>query len=92
MKRVQRALVAGVAPVAVLSLTAGFGDLGPSVMPLYSIYFNRRDRVVRLAREFSQVIARFADSGHLLIGSVAPAASAGSSGSPSDRASVRKTA
>ena len=55
-------------------LTVGFGDLGPPVMPLYSIYFDNRDRVVRLAREFSQVMATFADSDHLLIDEVEPAA------------------
>jgi len=55
-------------------LTVGFGDLGPPVMPLYSIYFDHRDRVVRLAREFSQVMASFADSDHLLIDEVEPAA------------------
>jgi hypothetical protein len=55
-------------------LTVGFGDLGPPVMPLYSIYFDHRDRVVRLAREFSQVMATFADSDHLLIDEVEPAA------------------
>jgi hypothetical protein len=43
-------------------------------MPLYSIYFDHRDRVVRLAREFSQVMATFADSDHLLIDEVEPAA------------------
>lgn len=55
-------------------LTAGFGDLGSPVMPLYSIYFDNRDRVVRLAREFSQVIASFSDSDHLLIDGIEPAA------------------
>ena len=55
-------------------LTIGFGDLGSPVMPLYSIYFTHRDRVVRLAREFSQVIATFSDSDHLLIDDIEPAA------------------
>jgi hypothetical protein len=55
-------------------ITVGFGDLGSTVMPLYSIYFEHRDRVVRLAREFSQVIASFSDSDHLLIDDVEPAA------------------
>jgi hypothetical protein len=55
-------------------LTVGFGDLGSPVMPLYSIYFAHRDRVVRLAREFSQVIATFSDSDHLLIDDIEPAA------------------
>ena len=55
-------------------LTVGFGDLGSPVMPLYSIYFTHRDRVVRLAHEFSQVIATFSDSDHLLIDDIEPAA------------------
>ena len=55
-------------------LTVGFGDLGSPVMPLYSIYFAHRDRVVRLAHEFSQVIATFSDSDHLLIDDIEPAA------------------
>jgi hypothetical protein len=55
-------------------LTAGFGDLGSPVMPLYSIYFDHRDRVVRLGHEFSQVIATFSDSDHLLIDGIEPPA------------------
>ncbi len=55
-------------------LTVGFGDLGSPVMPAYPIYFDHRDRVVRLAREFSQVIANFTDSDHLLIDDIEPAA------------------
>jgi hypothetical protein len=55
-------------------LTIGFGDLGSPVMPLYSIYFEHRDRVVRLAREFSQAIATFSDSDHLLIDGIEPPA------------------
>ena len=54
-------------------LTVGFGDLGSPVMPAYPIYFDHRDRVVRLAREFSQVIANFSDSDHLLIDDIEPA-------------------
>ena len=53
-------------------LTVGFGDLGAPVMPLYSIYFEHRDRVVRLAREFSQIIASFDDSDHLIIDQTEP--------------------
>lgn len=55
-------------------LTIGFGDLGSPVMPIYALYFDHRDRVVRLAREFSQVIANFSDSDHLLIDAIEPAA------------------
>src|SRR6266581_1779966 len=53
-------------------LTVGFGDLGSPVMPAYPIYFDHRDRVVRLASEFSQVIANFTDSDHLLIDDIEP--------------------
>ena len=53
-------------------LTVGYGDLGSPVMPLYSIYFEHRDRVVRLAREFSQIIASFEDSDHLIIDQAEP--------------------
>jgi hypothetical protein len=55
-------------------LTTGFGDLGSPVMPLYSIYFEHRERVLRLAHEFSQVIASFSDSDHLLIDGIEPPA------------------
>lgn len=55
-------------------LSVGFGDLGSLVLPLYPLYFEHRDRVVRLSREFSQLIANFADSGHLKIEEIAPAA------------------
>jgi hypothetical protein len=55
-------------------LTVGFGDLGSPVMPIYSLYFDHRDRVVRLAREFSQIIASFSDSDHLLVDDIEPAA------------------
>ena len=54
-------------------LTVGFGDLGSPLLPLYAIYFEHRDRVVPLAREFSQAIAIFSDSDHLLIDDIEPA-------------------
>jgi hypothetical protein len=55
-------------------LSAGFGDVGALVLPLYPLYFEHRDRVVRLAREYSLVIANFADSEHLRIEEIAPPA------------------
>ena len=55
-------------------LTIGFGDLGSPAMPLYPLYFEHRDRAIRLAREYSVVTASFADSDHLLIDSVEPPA------------------
>jgi hypothetical protein len=53
-------------------LSAGFGDLGALVLPLYPLYFEQRDRVVRLAREFSLVVANFADADHLRIEDIEP--------------------
>jgi len=55
-------------------LTIGFGDLGSPAMPLYPLYFEHRDRAIRLAREYSVVTASFADSDHLLIDAVEPPA------------------
>lgn len=55
-------------------LAVGFGDLGPPVLGLYPLYFEHRDRVVRLAREYSLIAANFADASHLLIDEVEPAA------------------
>ena len=54
-------------------LTVGFGDLGPPALGLFGLYYERRDRVVHLAREFSLVVANFADSDHLKIEEIAPA-------------------
>jgi len=53
-------------------LATGFGDVGSLALPLYPLYFEHRDRVVHLAREFSLVIASFADSDHLRIEEIAP--------------------
>ncbi|HET7343146.1 MAG TPA: hypothetical protein VFL90_16895 [Methylomirabilota bacterium] len=53
-------------------LSAGFGDLGALVLPLYPLYFEQRDRVVRLAREFSLVVASFADGDHLRVEAIEP--------------------
>jgi hypothetical protein len=54
-------------------LAAGFGDLGPPALPLFPLYFEHRDRVVRLGREFAVVVANFSDSDHLRIEEVGPA-------------------
>ena len=48
-------------------LTAGFGDLGPPVLGLFALYYERRDRIVHLARDYSLIIANFGDSDHLKI-------------------------
>lgn len=54
-------------------LTTGFGDLGPPVLGLFALYYERRDRMVHLARDYSLVIANFGDSDHLKIEDIAPA-------------------
>ena len=54
-------------------LTTGFGDLGPPSLGLFAFYYERRDRIVHLAREYSLVIANFADSDHLKIEEISPA-------------------
>src|SRR5262249_27236715 len=54
-------------------VTAGYGDVGSLVLPLYPLYFERRANVVHLAREFSLVLVNFADSDHLRINDVSPA-------------------
>ena len=48
-------------------LTTGFGDLGPPVLGLFALYYEHRDRIVHLARDYSLVIANFGDSDHLKI-------------------------
>ncbi len=53
-------------------LSTGFGDVGALVLPLYPLYFEHRDRFVPLAREFSLVIATFADADHLRIEAIEP--------------------
>jgi hypothetical protein len=54
-------------------LTAGFGDIGSPSLPLFPLYFEYRDRVVRLGRELSVVVANFADADHLRIQEIGPA-------------------
>lgn len=54
-------------------ITIGFGDLGPPALGLFSLYYERRERVVHLAREYSLLIANFGDSDHLKIEEIAPA-------------------
>ena len=52
-----------------VSLSAG----SAGSLALYSLYFDQRDRVVRLARDFSQLLAAFTDSDHLRIEEINPA-------------------
>lgn len=53
-------------------LTVGAGTAGS--VALYSMYLERREHVVRLARDFSLVIANFDDAEHLRIEEISPAA------------------
>jgi hypothetical protein len=53
-------------------MTTGFGDVGPPTLGLFPLYYERRDRLVHLAREYSLVVANFADSDHLKIEEIAP--------------------
>ena len=53
-------------------LTASYGDVGALVLPLYPLYFEHRDRVIRLAPDFSLIIANFADADHLRIAEIDP--------------------
>ena len=53
-------------------LTLGAGS--PGTVALYSMYLDQREQVVRLARDFSVLNAAFADSDHLRIDEIAPAA------------------
>src|SRR5262245_39450974 len=55
-------------------ITVGFGDLGPPVLGLFALYYEARDRMVHLARDYSLVIANFGDSDHLKIEEISPAA------------------
>ncbi len=55
-------------------ITVGFGDVGTLSLPLYPLYFENRERVVRLGRESSMVLVNFADAEHLKIEEIAPAA------------------
>jgi hypothetical protein len=54
-------------------LNAGFGDIGSPVNPLFPLYFEHRERVVRLGREFAIAVANFSDSDHLRIEEIGPA-------------------
>jgi hypothetical protein len=54
-------------------LNAGFGDIGSPVTPVFPLYFEHRERVVRLGREFAVVVANFSDADHLRIEEIGPA-------------------
>ena len=53
----------------VLTLSAG----SAGSLALYSLYFDQRDRVVFLARDFSLLVAAFIDADHLRVEEISPA-------------------
>jgi hypothetical protein len=53
-------------------LTTGFGDIGSPASPIFPLYFEHRDRMVRLGREFAVAVATFADADHLRIEAIGP--------------------
>jgi hypothetical protein len=52
-------------------LTLSAGSAGS--LALYSLYYDQRDRIVRLGRDFSVLLASFADAEHLRIEEITPA-------------------
>jgi hypothetical protein len=50
------------------------GAASPGSVGLYSMYLEQRDRVVPFAREFSLILANFADADHLRIEEISPPA------------------
>jgi hypothetical protein len=55
-------------------LTSSFGDVGQIALSLFPIYFERRDHVVPLARDFSLMTVNFPDADHLRIEEISPPA------------------
>ena len=55
-------------------LTSSFGDVGQIALSLFPIYFERRDHVVHLARDFSLMTVSFPDADHLRIEEITPSA------------------
>jgi hypothetical protein len=52
--------------------TASFGDVGQIALSLFPIYFEKRDHVVHLARDYCIMIMSFPDSDHLRIEEITP--------------------
>jgi hypothetical protein len=55
-------------------VTSSFGDVGQIALPLFPIYFDRREHLVHLARDFSLMTLNFADAHQLRIEEIAPPA------------------
>ena len=56
-------------------LTSSFGDVGQIALSLFPIYFERRDHVVHLARDFALMTLSFPDADHLRIEEISPPSS-----------------
>lgn len=54
------------------AITSSFGDVGQIALSLFPIYFERRDHVVHLARDFSLMSVNFPDADHLRIEEITP--------------------
>jgi hypothetical protein len=52
-------------------VTLSWGDVGS--LALYPLYFEHRDRILHLAREYSMMLVNFPDADHLRIEEIAPA-------------------
>src|SRR6185503_12435003 len=55
-------------------LTTSYGDVGQIALSLFPIYFERRDHVIHLARDYSLMTVSFPDADHLRIEEIAPSA------------------
>ena len=53
-------------------VTSSFGDVGQIALSLFTIYFDKREHLVPLARDFALLIINFADNDHLRIEEIAP--------------------
>jgi hypothetical protein len=53
-------------------VTGSFGDVGQIALSLFPVYFERRDHLVPLARDFSLLFISFRDAGQLRIDEVSP--------------------
>ena len=52
--------------------TASFGDVGQIALSLFPIYFEKRDHIVHLARDYCIMIMNFPDNDHLRIEEITP--------------------
>lgn len=55
-------------------VTSGFGDVGQIALSLFTIYFDKRDHLVPLARDFALLLVNCVDADHLRIEEISPPA------------------